>query len=161
MKIDGGKEPSDFDYHDGLVPTVPTIGVQLEDIKFKNLDIKVWDLSGQEKLRGTWQYYYETVNGLIFVVDSSNLEQLQEVRDTLHQVIAETSDNKVPILIFANKQDKPGALGYSEIRNELALAGESEIRRSIKIIESSGLNNKGLEEGFSWLVETITAAASK
>ncbi len=54
MKIDGGKEPNDPDYHDGLVPTVPTIGVQLEDIKFKNLDIKVWDLSGQEKLRGTW-----------------------------------------------------------------------------------------------------------
>ena len=46
MKIDGGKEPNDPDYHDGLVPTVPTIGVQLEDIKFKNLDIKVWDLSG-------------------------------------------------------------------------------------------------------------------
>ena len=75
-------------------------------------------------------------------------------------MIAETSDNKVPILIFANKQDKPGALGYSEIRNELALAGESDIRRSIKIVESSGLNNKGLEEGFSWLVDTITAQSA-
>ena len=59
--------------------------------------------------------------------------------------------------MFANKQDKPGALGYSEIRNELALAGDSEIRRSIKIVESSGLNNIGLEDGFSWLVDTITA----
>ena len=54
MKIDEGKEPSDPLAHPGLVPTVPTIGVQVEDIKFKNLNIKVWDLSGQEKLRGTW-----------------------------------------------------------------------------------------------------------
>ena len=74
MKIDGGKEPNDLDNNPGLVPTVPTIGVQLEDIRFRNLDIKVWDLSGQEKLRGTWQYYYETVNGLIFVVDSTNID---------------------------------------------------------------------------------------
>ena len=67
----------------------------------------------------------------------------------------------IPILIFANKQDKDGAMGYSEIRNELALAGESEIRRSIKIVESSGLNNRGIHEGFSWLVDSITAQQSK
>ena len=75
MKIDGGKETTDFEQAEA-VPTVPTIGVQLETITFRNLDIKVWDLSGQEKLRGTWQYYYETVNGLIFVVDSTNIDQL-------------------------------------------------------------------------------------
>ena len=75
----------------------------MEEFKFKNIDIKVWDLSGQQKLRGTWQYYYETVNGLIFVVDSSNVDSLAEVRDTLHQVISETSESMIPILIFANK----------------------------------------------------------
>ena len=79
----------------------------------------------------------------------------------LHQVIAETNEQKIPIIVFANKQDKAGALGYSEIRNELALAGESEIRRSIKIVESSGLNNRGLEEGFTWLVDTITTQHKK
>ena len=76
-------------------------------------------------------------------------------------MIAETNEAKIPILIFANKQDKPGALCYSEIRNELALAGESDIRRSIKIVESSGLNNRGLEDGFTWLVETITTQQIK
>ena len=49
-----------------------------------------------------------------------------DVRDTLHQVMAETADAVIPILIFANKQDVDGALAYSEIRNELALAGESD-----------------------------------
>ena len=56
-------------------------------------------------------------------------------------MMQETSESHTPILIFANKQDVEGALAYSEIRNELALAGESEYRRKIRIQESSGLTN--------------------
>ena len=45
MKIDGGM----IDQEDGgnLVPTVPTIGVDLEELIIKNVNVKVWDLSGQ------------------------------------------------------------------------------------------------------------------
>ena len=70
-------------------------------------------------------------------------------------MMSETVENMTPILIFANKQDIQGALGYSEVRNELALAGESENKRRIRIQESSGLTNKGLKEGFEWIVEAI------
>ena len=72
-------------------------------------------------------------------------------------MMAETQENMTPILIFANKQDKAGALGYSEVRNELALAGESENKRRVRIQESSGLTNKGLKEGFEWIVDNIKA----
>ena len=72
-------------------------------------------------------------------------------------MMAETQENMTPILIFANKQDKTGALGYSEVRNELALAGESENKRRVRIQESSGLTNKGLKEGFEWIVDNIKA----
>lgn len=68
--------------------------------------------------------------------------------------MAETAESKIPILIFANKQDAEGALGYSEIRNELALAGIDE-RRKLRIQESSGLTNQGLQEGFTWVVDTV------
>ena len=60
---------------------MPTIGVDLEELKIKNVNVKVWDLSGQQKLRGTWKYYYESVNGIIFVLDASNPETFGEVRD--------------------------------------------------------------------------------
>lgn len=138
-----------------LVPTVPTIGVDLEEIKMQNVNVKVWDLSGQQKLRDTWKYYYENVNGIIFVIDSANRDHLGEVRDTLHRVMSETIETRIPILIFANKQDVQGALAYSEVRNELALAGESELKRKIRIQEASGLTNLGLTEGFEWIVDQI------
>ena len=75
--------------------------------------------------------------------------------------MAETADSKIPILIFANKQDIDGALAYSEIRNELALAGDSDLRRKIRIQEASGLTNLGLQEGFSWIVDMIKAEQTK
>ena len=67
------------------------------------------------------------------MIDASNPDTFNDVRDNLHTVIAETADSHIPILIFANKQDKEGALAYSEIRNELALAGESDLKRKIRI----------------------------
>ena len=72
--------------------------------------------------------------------------------------MAETADTNIPILIFANKQDKEGALAYSEIRNELALAGSDDLKRKIRIQEASGLTNLGLDTGFQWIVEQIKQA---
>lgn len=59
------------------------------------------------------------------------------------------------MLILANKQDLPNALGYQELRTELALCGEDE-RRPIKIQESSALLDKGLDDGFKWLVKILS-----
>lgn len=71
-----------------LVPTVPTIGMDLQEINVKNVSIKVWDLSGQQKMRSSWKYYYDNVNGIVFVIDAaSGSEALAEARETLHLVL--------------------------------------------------------------------------
>ena len=46
-------------------------------------------------MRNTWKYYYESVNGLVFVIDSTLFAKeahMNEVRDTVHRVLAETRD---------------------------------------------------------------------
>ena len=45
MKL-GGEESTDGEAGGSLVPTVPTIGVDLEEISVRNVNVKVWDLSG-------------------------------------------------------------------------------------------------------------------
>jgi hypothetical protein len=49
----------------------------------------------------------------------------------------------------------PGALGYQQLRSELALWGEDD-KRPLKIQESSALLDKGLDDGFKWLVSQLT-----
>ena len=58
-----------------------------DEITIKNVKLKVWDLSGQETMRNTWKYYYESVNGLVFVIDSTLFAKeahMNEIRDTVH-----------------------------------------------------------------------------
>mgnify|MGYP001320445293 CR=1 FL=1 len=65
------------------MPTAPTIGVNTEDIQVKNVHIKAFDLAGQEKMRSVWKYYYSSIEGIIFVIDSSNKERIVEAKDEL------------------------------------------------------------------------------
>ena len=61
---------------DEFVPTAPTIGVNTEDIQIKNVNIKVFDLAGQEKMRNVWKYYYSSIEGIIFVLDSTRPDRI-------------------------------------------------------------------------------------
>ena len=54
------------------------------------------------------------------------------------------------LLVFANKQDQPGAKGAGEISEALRLG---ELRdRNWSIVACSAIDGSGVEEGMDWLV---------
>lgn len=54
------------------------------------------------------------------------------------------------LLVFANKQDQPGAKGAGEISEALKLG---ELRdRNWSIVACSAIDGKGIHEGMDWLV---------
>jgi GTPase SAR1 family protein len=81
----------------------------------------VWDIGGQKAIRPYWKNYYDNVDGMVFVVDSSDEERLKECIDELQALMSEEGLNKVPLLVFANKQDLQFALEPEEIMNSLKL----------------------------------------
>ena len=54
-------------------------------------------------MRNVWKYYYPSVEGIVFVVDSSNVERIQDARDELLKLLANDEAKNIPCLIFANK----------------------------------------------------------
>ena len=42
---------------DEVVSTVPTIGFNVETLKYKNITFQVWDLGGQTSIRPYWRCY--------------------------------------------------------------------------------------------------------
>ena len=134
---------------------VPTIGYNHKAVKIRNVTLDTWDLSGQERMRKIWKHYYIEAWGIIFVIDWTDIERLDTARDELHFLLAEPELKKIPVLILANKQDLPNALGYQELKSELALWDEDS-RRPIKIQEASAILDEGLEEGFKWLVKRLS-----
>lgn len=49
----------------------------------------MWDVGGQKSLRSYWRNYFESTDGLIWVVDSADRRRLQDCRDELHTLLLE------------------------------------------------------------------------
>jgi GTPase SAR1 family protein len=65
--------------------------------------LNVWDIGGQKAIRPYWKNYYENTDGMVFVVDSSDEERLDECVEELLSLLSEELLSKVPLLVYANK----------------------------------------------------------
>eukprot|EP00959_Pyramimonas_sp_CCMP1952_P331312 6937804-Pyramimonas_sp.AAC.1 len=78
--------------------------------------LNIWDVGGQKTLRSYWRNYYEQTDGLIWVVDSSDIRRLEDCKKELHKLLQEEKLAGSSLLIFANKQDIHGALSKEDIQ---------------------------------------------
>ncbi|CAK5099328.1 unnamed protein product [Meloidogyne enterolobii] len=90
------------------IKSLPTVGFNVETVTYKNIKFSVWDVGGQEKIRPLWRHYYVGTQALIFVVDSADVDRIDEARHELHKIVNDREMREAAILIFANKQDLPG-----------------------------------------------------
>ena len=104
------------------VSTIPTIGFNVEEVRLgKGISFTVWDVGGQEKIRPLWRHYYYNTDGLIYVVDSNDVERFKEASEELHGILSNDEMRGIPVVVMANKQDLPHAVGPSEMINHLGL----------------------------------------
>ncbi len=101
--------------------TEPTQGFNVKTLIRDQFKLNVWDIGGQKQIRKYWENYYDNTDGLIFVVDSSDDNRITECNDVLQVLINEPKLEKVPVLVFANKQDILLALSAEEIMEKMQL----------------------------------------
>ncbi|XP_071851006.1 ADP-ribosylation factor 6 [Apostichopus japonicus] len=131
------------------VTTIPTVGFNVETVSYKKVNFNVWDVGGQDKIRPLWRHYYTGTQGLIFVVDCADVDRIEEAKQELHRIINDREMKDTLILIFANKQDLPGALKPHEIQEKLGLP---KIREHNWYVQPScATTGDGLYEGLTWL----------
>ena len=68
-------------------------------------NLNIWDVGGQKSLRSYWRNYFETTDGLVWVVDSADKRRLQDCKAELHQLLQEERLLGATLLVFTNKQD--------------------------------------------------------
>ncbi|XP_069983822.1 ADP-ribosylation factor-like protein 4A [Penaeus vannamei] len=114
----------------------------------------IWDVGGQEKIRPLWRSYTRCTDGIVFVVDSVDIERLEEARCELHKTARLPENMQVPILVLANKQDLPGAKDPQEIERLLGIAelGNTHLWH---IQPACAITGEGLDEALENLYEMI------
>lgn len=51
--------------------------------------MNIWDVGGQKSLRSYWRNYFESTDGLVWVVDSADRLRLQDCRQELSALLLE------------------------------------------------------------------------
>merc|ERR1712183_930480 len=132
-----------------IVTTIPTIGFNVESVEYKNISFTVWDIGGEDRIRKLGRHYFENSHGIIFVVDSNDEQRVETAKEELQRMLGEDELRDAALLVFANKQDLPNALGASQLSERLGL--NSMRNRHWYIQASCATTGDGLFEGLDWL----------
>ena len=125
----------------------------VQTVEYKHISFTVWDIGGQTKIRPLWQHYYENCDAIIYVVDSSDSLRLKEAREELEGVLGDDRVRNSSLLVFANKQDMPGALNPTEVTDKLGLAEQRS--RDWFIQSTCAVTGQGIVDGLEWLATSL------
>ncbi|KAL0449939.1 UNVERIFIED_CONTAM: ADP-ribosylation factor-like protein 2 [Sesamum latifolium] len=128
----------------------PTLGFNIKTISYQKYTLNIWDVGGQKTIRSYWRNYFEQTDGLVWVVDSSDLRRLSDCKYELDNLLKEERLSGASLLIFANKQDIQGSLSSDEIAKVLNLEAMDKSRHW-KIVGCSAYTGEGLLEGMYFL----------
>ncbi|KAH0654293.1 hypothetical protein KY289_031971 [Solanum tuberosum] len=131
-----------------VVSTIPTIGFNVETVQYNNIKFQVWDLGGQTSIRPYWRCYFPNTQAIIYVVDSSDTDRLVVANEEFHAILEEEELKGAVVLIYANKQDLPGALDDAAVTEALELHKIK--NRQWAIFKTSAIKGEGLFEGLDW-----------
>ncbi|RVE75536.1 hypothetical protein OJAV_G00017630 [Oryzias javanicus] len=140
----------------------PTVGFSKVDLKQGKFEVTIFDLGGGKRIRSIWKNYYSESHGVVFVVDSSDVQRIQETRETMAEVLQHPRIAGKPVLVLANKQDQEGALAEADIIENLSLeklVNENKCLCQIEpcsaVIGYGKKVDKSIKKGLSWLLNNI------
>ena len=138
-----------------FVPTAPTSAFNMERIKLaKNTRLAIWDVGGSENIRPLWRTYMRQADGIIFVVDSTDRRRVEEIKEELTTALKCCLKERVPVLIFANKQDLHYAMDPMDIVELLELK-DLEVKNPWIMQPASAKTGDGIKEGYTALIGMI------
>ena len=134
------------------VQTLPTIGFNVENIEYKDRKIYMWDIGGGCKIKYLWAHYFENVYCLIFVIDVSAKDRINEYIESFQFLLDQHKDHRnIPIIIFNNKKNDKKEFEFEEILKKVNMPPEI----SPQILEGNVLSGEGLPELLEYIYNNI------
>lgn len=134
-----------------VVTTIPTIGFNVETLRVDGREYVGWDVGGRDKIRPLWRHYYHDTDAVVFMVDSVDIDRLDQARDEFHRMVNEEELAGKPVLLLCNKQDLPNAWTPSKIGEFMGVHGS----KNKRVFGCSVKELRGMKEGLQWLVDAI------
>lgn len=120
----------------------PTIGFIADTVIINSLNVVIWDFGGHDKIMKLWYNYFDHTDLVIIVVDASDNEQNEEIKNIFNML-----QHYLPgviIMILLNKCDLPNAITTNDFILNIGL-DKFNLKIS-KIIRTSLVNGAEMKE---------------
>lgn len=136
---------------------MPTQKPTTEQFALGGVQFTTHDLGGHEIARRIWSEYSADADGIIFMVDASDVQRLPEACHELDSLRHDEQLLRVPLLVLANKIDLPDSLGEQQLRHRLRLTEQEcqATERPLNLFTCSLILRQGYKEGFQWLAQFV------
>lgn len=118
---------------------------------YRELNINYWFFEGEYRIIHLFTHY-KNILGIIYIVDSSNIEQINKSSDAIRILHEEEAFRDSVFLVLANKQDNPNSYNLKEVTKMLKLNSISD--RDWKLFGVRG-KKESITEAFNWIEEKI------
>lgn len=111
--------------------------------------MSVFDLGGQMQYRDSWDTYCSVGDVIIYVVDASDKDRLEEAKNELASLLEKDSLRGIPLLVLGNKNDLNDCLNEEEIIEKMDL--RKVLKRKVCCYSVSAKNQNNLDKTMEWL----------
>jgi len=122
-----------------------TVGLDFTHDMIENFHVHIFGTPGQDHFKDVQQCVARGASGIIMVIDSTDPSTFSQVEALTKRIKAVCG--RVPLIICANKQDKPGALPPEKIKQMLGFKG--------KVIGTSALRGDGTRTSLVEILKQI------
>jgi GTP-binding protein SAR1 len=150
---------------DKLIIHEPTRHPQYEELVIGNVRFKTHDLGGHQAARRLWKTYFAAVEGIVFLVDTTDTKRLPEAKLELDGLLSTEELRNVPFLILGNKIDAKNAVSEDTLKKVLGLetvttgkgknAKVGENQQPIEVFMCSVVKRAGYADGFRWMADYL------
>ncbi|XP_004685945.1 PREDICTED: ADP-ribosylation factor-like protein 13A [Condylura cristata] len=131
------------------------------NVLLDNYEVSIYDLNRDTKGQEFRPNYYAQAQGVVFVLDISDLGRLQEAKTILTRVLSEKRLSGKPILLLANKQHKSSTILPCDMEHLFLEKLLTESQASYRVEPCSLTKNmskkdqQSIVEGLRWLLNAI------
>jgi ADP-ribosylation factor related protein 1 len=127
-----------------------------------NVRLNFWDLGGQEELQSLWDKYYAESHAIIYMIDSTDRQRLEESWKAFDKMIQNEQLEGLPLLVACNKQDlSEVCMTVPDMKKQFNKSSSHIGVRNCMVTATSALTGEGVHEGIHWVKECIEANSSR